>query len=208
MPDKDKESLEQQKQAQKAFKEAEKNAKRKEREEAEANSMPGYTKAQKTNRRLLIFFLILVFVLLIFVPIYGVARKNAREKKQQPLAVSSTQVQDPQKDSKMKAMKLATLRYAGVEFTGNAKDYSFETIDDRNNTIVGETKVKIKGDPGYFRLVTIFSQSKDETTTHYVYLRGELNGQQVQQLVMNDGKYNNEISSRKRPTVGQNMKTS
>ena len=61
MPDKDKESLEQQKQAQKAFKEAEKNAKRKEREEAEANSMPGYTKAQKTNRRLLIFFLILVF---------------------------------------------------------------------------------------------------------------------------------------------------
>ena len=61
----------------------------------------------------------------------------------------------------MKAMKLATLRYAGVEFTGNAKDYSFETIDDRNNTIVGETKVKIKGDPGYFRLVTIFSQSKD-----------------------------------------------
>ena len=51
MPDKDKESLEQQKQAQKAFKEAEKNAKRKEREEAEANSMPGYTKAQKNSSR-------------------------------------------------------------------------------------------------------------------------------------------------------------
>lgn len=191
--------------AQKATKKAMKQAEREVRKQDRDESMPGYTKAQKTNRRILIFVLILVFVLLIFVPIYGVARRNARQRQQTTTTVQTT-AKDPEKKEKIDNMKLATERYAGVIWQGKDEDFSFENLT--SDTIMGQTQVKIKGYEGYFDLTTIYTVNDGNVTSNYVFLKGEMNGQPVQQLVLNDGKFNSQIQAHHLPITGKYMKTS
>lgn len=191
--------------AQKATKKAMKQAEREVRKQDRDESMPGYTKRQKTNRRILIFVLIIVFVLLIFVPIYGVARKNARQR-QQTTTVAQSTVKDPNKQKKIKNMKLATEMYATVIWSGKDEDFNFETLN--SNTVMGTTQVKLKGYDGYFDLTTIYTVDDDKVTSDYVFLKGDLDGRPVQQLVLNNGKFNSQIQAHKLPVAGKYMKTS
>lgn len=199
----DKENKAAQKATKKAMKQAEREVKKQDRDE----SMPGYTKAQKTNRRVLIFVLIFVFVILIFVPIYGVARRNAQQRKTSTTAVQST-VKDPQKKQKINNMKLATERYATVIWSGKDEDFNFETLDSKSNTIMGTTQIKLKGYDGYFDLTTIYTADGDDITSDYIFLKGELDGRPVEQLVLNNGKFNSQIQAHKLPVAGKYMKTS
>lgn len=197
----DKEKKAAQKAAKKAMKQADREVRKQDRDE----SMPGYTKAQKTNRRVLIFVLIFVFVILIFVPIYGVARRNAQQKKATTTVAQST-AKDPDKKKKINNMKLATEMQATVIWTGKDEDFNFETLD--SNTILGTTQVKLKGYEGYFDLTTIYTVTDDKPTADYVFLKGQIDGQPVEQLVLNNGKFNSQIQAHNLPIAGKYMKTS
>ncbi len=172
-------------------------------------SMPGYTQAQKTRRRALIIFMVLVFVLLVFIPIYGVSHRNNEQKaKTTTAATKLNSAEQTAKQKKIDALRSVCAEKISVQYSGKMEDYSFTDVNQKDGAVYGKTNIKISGYSDTFVLHVIYSSNGNGYQPDYIYINGEVNGQKAAQLVLNDGKYNSFLSARGLPTVGQNMKTS
>ncbi len=173
------------------------------------DSMPGYTKSQKTTRRIIVWVMVIIFALGVFIPVIGYANKNREAKKNQPTTVATTlsSKETQEKEKKMNAMKIATLQKINVIFSGDLKNYEFTDVDTKSGAVMGKSDIQIKGKQGKFTLYCIYTPLGTGYTTDYLFLRGTMDGQKVQQLYLNDGTYNTFLKTQDLPTAQSGMKT-